>query len=250
MIMTRIVILAAGKGTRMNSELPKVLVPLNGRPMIKYLLEAVFASGVDNKPIVVASPDNKEIIKKELASYNLDYAIQDKQLGTGHAVACAQSSLEQDGFKPDKVIILYGDHPAIKAESIKKFSQSNTGAVTIMPTKLQNYDDWRHNFYHWGRIIRRQDGQIEGIVEFKDASEEIKKITEVNPGFMCFNYDWLFKNIHELKNNNSQGEYYLTDMVKIAFSEGLFIETIGIEAHEAMGVNSLEELKIAERLLK
>lgn len=247
--MTRIVILAAGKGTRMNSELPKVLVPLNGRPMIKYLLDSVFASGVDNKPIVVVSPDNREIISKELNGYNLDYAIQDKQLGTGHAVACAQAALDKDGARPDKVVVLYGDHPAIKAESIRDFSKSNPKALTIMPTKLEDYNDWRHNFYHWGRIIRRRDGQIEGITEFKDASEDIKKITEVNPGFMCFNYDWLFKNIHELKNNNSQGEYYLTDMVKIAFSEGVEIGTIAIEPHEAMGVNSLEELKIAEKIL-
>lgn len=249
LFMTRIVILAAGKGTRMNSELPKVLVPLNGRPMIKYLLDSVFASGVDDKPIVVVSPDNREIISNELSDYNLDYAIQDKQLGTGHAVACARRALEKGEKRPGEVVVLYGDHPAIKAESIKKFAGLSPEALTIMPTKLEDYHDWRHNFYHWGRIIRRVDGQIKGIIEFKDASDEEKNITEVNPGFMCFNYDWLFKNINALKNNNSQQEYYLTDMVKIAFSEGLPIGTLSIEAHEAMGVNSLEELKIAEKLL-
>lgn len=248
--MTRIVILAAGKGTRMNSDLPKVLVHLNGRPMIKYLLDSVFSSQIDNRPIIVVSPDNKEIISKELGDYNLDYVVQDRQLGTGHAVACVQSLLENEGVKPDKIIVLYGDHPAIKAESIKRFADSSPEALTIMPTKLEDYKEWRRNFYHWGRIIRRSDGEVKGIIEFKDASEEIKEITEVNPGFMCFNYHWLFNNIQRLKNDNSQQEYYLTDMVKIAFDKEMLVGTLPIEAHEAMGVNSLEELEIAEKLLK
>lgn len=247
--MTRIIILAAGKGTRMNSELPKVLVPLKGRPMIKYLMDSVVASGVDASPVVVVSPENKEIIAEALKDYQVEYAIQDKQLGTGHAVACAQSALEKNGAKPKNLIVLYGDHPFLKVESIKKFSDLNPAALTIMPTELSNYEDWRQNFYHWGRMVRGLDGQVERIVEFKDASETEKLITEVNPGFMCFNYDWLFKNINQLQDDNSQKEYYLTDMVKIAFEEKYQVGTLNIEAHEAMGVNSLEELKIAENLL-
>lgn len=248
--MTRIIILAAGKGTRMNSELPKVLVPLNGRPMIKYLMDSVVVSGVDKCPIIVVSPDNQGIIAETLKEYKVEYAIQDKQLGTGHAVACAQNAFEKNGAKPKNIIVLYGDHPFLKTESIKKFAGLNQEALTIMPTDLPDYKDWRQNFYHWGRIVRGLDGQVERIVEFKDASDEEKLITEVNPGFMSFNYDWLFKNINDLKNNNSQSEYYLTDMVKIAFNAQYEVGTINIEAHEAMGVNSLEELKIAENLLK
>jgi bifunctional UDP-N-acetylglucosamine pyrophosphorylase/glucosamine-1-phosphate N-acetyltransferase len=247
--MTRIVILAAGKGARMNSDLPKVLVPLNGRPMIKYLMDSVVASGVDECPIIVVSPDNKKIISEALKEYKVEYAIQDKQLGTGHAVSCAQEGLEKNNVQPKNIIVLYGDHPFLKAESIRKFADLNPKALTIMPTKLADYDNWRLNFYHWGRIIRGRDGQVEKIIEFKDASDEEKLVTEVNPGFMSFNYNWLFKNINNLKNNNSQQEYYLTDMVKVAFEEKYEVGTVDIEVQEAMGVNSLEELNIAESLL-
>ncbi len=244
--MNRLVILAAGKGTRMNSELPKVLIPLNGRPMINYLMDSVVASQVDPKPLVVVSPDNKEIIRQALQGYNVEYVIQEQQLGTGHAVNCARDYLSDE---VKNVIVLYGDHPFLKSESIQKFAQANPEAVTIMPTVLINFNNWCRNFYHWGRIIRNIDGQVEKIVEFKDANETEKLIVEVNPGFMCFNKQWLLKNINILKNDNKPQEYYLTDMVRIAFEQRYRINTIMIEPHEAMGINSLEELKIAESLL-
>jgi len=244
--MTKIVILAAGKGTRMDSELPKVLVPLNGRPMIDYLMEAVVASGVDSCPIVVVSPDNKQIISQALAKYNVEYAIQEKILGTGHAVARARTYINPE---TKNILVLYGDHPFLTSDSISKFANTNQVAVTIMPALLPNFEDWYHNFYHWGRIVRGANNNVEGIIELKDATEEQKLITEVNPGFMCFNKKWLFENIDKLQDDNNAHEFYLTDMVKIAFTEGLPVGTINIGAKEAMGVNSLEELKIAESLL-
>lgn len=246
--MTRIVILAAGKGTRMGSELPKVLVPLGGRPMIKYLMDSIVAAGVDPLPVVVVSPDNHEVIASALSRYQLEYVIQEEQLGTGHAVACAQEVLERDGEKPDNIIVLYGDHPFLKAESIKRFGALAPTTLTIMPTQLPDFEDWRYNFLHWGRIVRGAGGQVEKIVEYKDASEEERLITEVNPGFMCFNYRWLFQNIMDLKNDNSQKEYYLTDMVRLAFDEGFEVGTVNIEPHEAMGINSQDELQIASDL--
>lgn len=248
--MTRIIILAAGKGTRMNSELPKALVPLKNKPMIKYLMDSVVAAGVDPCPIVIVSPDNKDIISAELKEYNVEYVIQDKQLGTGHAVSCAKDTLDNNDAKPDSILVLYCDHPFIKSESIRSFAKLMPETVTIMPTNLSDFDGWQQNFYRWGRIIRGADGRVEKIVEFKDASDEEKQVTEVNPGFMCFNTNWLFQNISSLQNNNNQAEYYLTDMVKLAFDSAHEIGTIGIEAHEAMGVNSLEELSIAENLLQ
>lgn len=247
--MTRIIILAAGKGTRMNSELPKVLVPLKNRPMIKYLMDSVVAAKVDSRPIVVVSPDNKEIISQELKDYNIDYVVQDKQLGTGHAVACAQAVLNNSDIKLDTILVLYGDHPFLKSESIRSFANLMPDAVTIMPTNLPDFESWHQNFYRWGRIIRGANNKVEKIVEFKDASEEEKLVTEVNPGFMCFNSDWLFKNISALQNNNNQQEYYLTDMIKLAFEAGYEIGTANIEPHEAMGINSLEELGTAENLI-
>ena len=245
--MTQIVILAAGKGTRMNSELPKVLVPLNGRPMIKYLMDSVIASFVDVRPIIIVSPDNQNIIKEALSDYNLEYVIQDKQLGTGHAVSCARSYINQD---TKNIVVLYGDHPFLTSSSIKKFAALEHDALTIMPTVLPDFEDWHHNFYHWGRIVRGEDGLVKGIVELNDTNDAEKLITEVNPGFMCFNKEWLFLNIDKLKDDNKAQEFYLTDMVKIAFQSGDKIGTINIEPKEAMGINSLEELQIASSLLE
>jgi bifunctional UDP-N-acetylglucosamine pyrophosphorylase/glucosamine-1-phosphate N-acetyltransferase len=247
--MTRIIILAAGQGTRMNSELPKVLVSLKNRPMIKYLMDSVAAAGVDVKPLVVVSPDNKEIISRELKKYNVEYVVQTEQLGTGHAVACAREFIEREGQAAKNVVVLYGDHPFLTSESIKKISTINPKALTMMVTTLPDFSGWYQNFYHWGRIIRSAKGEVEKIVEFKDASEAEKAVTEVNPAFMCFNKDWLFKNISNLRDNNKQKEYYLTDLVKIAFDEGHPVSTVKVGPPEAMGINSLEELKIAESLL-
>lgn len=244
--MTRLVILAAGKGTRMNSELPKVLVSLKDRPMIKYLMDSVVASQVDSRPLIVVSPDNKEIISRALADYDLEYVVQDKQLGTGHAVSCAKDFFGQ----ADNVLVLYGDHPFLKSESIKKFAALKPEALTIMPTILPDFNSWHENFCHWGRIICNAVGQAEKIVEFKDASESEKAVTTVNPGFMCFNKDWLVENITKLRADNNQKEYYLTDLVKIAFASGHPVGTCLIEPAEAMGINSLAELEIAEGLLR
>lgn len=244
--MTQIVILAAGKGTRMNSDLPKALVPLKDKPMIKYLLDSVIESNIDPLPIVIVSPDNKEIISKELKDYKVQYAVQDKQLGTGHAVSGVKELIKPE---TENIIVLYCDHPFLKTESLQKCAASTIETVTVMTTNLVDFEDWRHNFYHWGRFVHNDKNEIERIVEFKDATPEERLITEVNPGFMAFNSSWLWHNIALLSNNNSQHEYYLTSLPGIAFNEGYKIPSILIEPHEAMGINSQEELKIAESLI-
>lgn len=244
--MTKIIILAAGKGTRMNSEWPKVLAPLKDRPMIKYLMDSILAAQIDARPVMVVSPDNKEIISQELSEYPLQYIIQPQPLGTGQAVACTQSGWPAEA---KNILVLYGDHPFLKSDSIKKCAAAKPQALTMLTTKLPDFNDWRHNFYHWGRIIRDASGAIARIVEFKDATEEERSVTEVNPAVMCFNRDWLGVNLSTLDNANSQQEYYLTDLVEIAFTAGLPVNSLEIEPLEAMGVNSLEELRIAEGLL-
>ncbi|MFA5184852.1 MAG: NTP transferase domain-containing protein [Patescibacteria group bacterium] len=247
--MTRIIILAAGKGTRMDSELPKVLVALHSRPMIAYLLDSVTAAAVDPRPLIVVSPDNQEMIGQALADYRVDYVIQKKQLGTGHAVLSARELISRQNPEAENIIVLYGDHPFLKADSIQRLAAARPTALTMMTTRLPDFDGWRQNFYHWGRIIRGMNGAVEAITEFKDASEEEKLITEVNPALMCFNKEWLFRGIDRLRADNKQREYYLTDMVKLAFAEGHTVETLSIEPHEAMGINSLEELHIAEDIV-
>lgn len=245
--MTKIVVLAAGKGARMKSKLPKVLAPLKGRPMIEGLIQSIFYSGADKDPIIIVSPENKKLIKSALKKYSCRYAIQDEQLGTGHALACAKDLLIGDTAK--NIVVFYGDHPFVKPETIKKLAEARETAVSIMTVKLEDFNGWRNNFYHWGRVLRGNN-KIKGIKEFKDANNKEKEIKEVNPGFYCFDKNWLFKNIEKLRNNNNQKEYYLTDLIKIAVKQGAAISSMPIDPREAIGVNSKEELDVAERLIK
>lgn len=243
--MNKIIILAAGKGSRMKSDLPKVLFPINDRPMIKYLLDSVFSSQIDSSPIVVVSPENKDIIKENIDEYPVDFAIQPEPLGTGHAVLSAKDLIPNDS---DNVLVLYGDQPFISQKSIKKILENHESQVSMMTVKLSDFAEWRKNFFHWGRIIR-ENNEIKEIIEFKDASDKIKEIKEVNPAVFCFNKNWLIKNIENLKNNNNQKEYYLTDLIKMAFDQGVKIKPLFIDAKEAIGVNSPEELDIARSLI-
>lgn len=239
-----VVILAAGQGKRMKSDLPKVAIPLKGRPLIEYLVKSCIKSGIDRNPVVVVSPDNKDIISGILKGYNCRYAIQAEQLGTGHALACAKSELAG----ANKIISFYGDHPFVSSKTIKKLANCHDCIITLMTVTVSNFDNWQQIFYNWARIIRNNN-QIKAIVEFKDASEEIKKIKEVNPGFYCFNSQWLWQNIDKIKNNNAQQEYYLTDLAKFAFEQNHRINFMKIDPREAVGINKPEELAIAETLI-
>lgn len=245
--MTKIIILAAGKGTRMGLDVPKALVQLNGRPLISYVADSIVASKVDDSPIVVVSPENKEAIKKELAQYNWQYAIQEEQLGTGHAVKSAKDLVPSDC---DRIIVLFCDQPFFSVASILSAANAPSAKVLLMPTILDDFNDWRHNFYRLGRIYRNKKGLVEKIIEFKDASEEEIAITEINTGFMCFDNKWLWQNIEKLTNNNNNKEYYLTALIEIAVADGHEIATINIDPKEALGINSQEELLIAENIDK
>jgi bifunctional UDP-N-acetylglucosamine pyrophosphorylase/glucosamine-1-phosphate N-acetyltransferase len=241
----KIIILAAGKGARMKSDLPKALNPIKGEPMINYLIRSVKWSGVDERPIVVVSPDNKNLISRALKNFNCCYAVQKEQLGTGHAV----SSARRLAAGAERIIVLYGDHPFLKKETINKMTASDKSVITLATVKIKDFKDWRNSFSHWGRIIRKS-GEIAGIVEFKDATDKEKEIKELNPALYSFDAEWLWKNLKKLKNENAQGEYYLTDLIKLAFKEGKKIKSFEIDPREAIGINSKEELEVAEGLIK
>jgi len=243
--MIKIIILAAGKGKRMNSDLFKALTLIKGKPMIEYLVKAISKSSIDKNPIIVVSPNNKELIKKALIRYKCEYAIQKEQLGTGHALLCAKKMI---GKNVDHILCFYGDHPFFKPGTIKKIAYSHSGAITIMTVGVKDFKGWREVFYHWGRVLRNY-GRVKQIVEFKDATEKIKKIREVNPAIYCFAAKWLWQNIAKLKNNNASKEYYLTDLINFAFKQELNINSFPIDAEEAIGVNTQTELKIAESII-
>ncbi len=245
---TQIIILAAGHGKRMNNgDLPKVLVPIQGKPMIQYVLDEIKQAGIDTNPIIVIGQKADKVKATLGPSYR--YILQKEQLGTGHAVACARDICIG---KADKILVLYGDMPLISAHTIQQLAQGpiNKNATLSMATIiLPNFDSWYKSFIDFGRIIRDDKGNIIRIVEKKDATPEEAASMEVNPNYLCFKNAWLWKNIDKLKNNNAQGEYYLTDLIKMACDQQETITSIQIEPREGIGVNSAEQLRFAEQLL-
>jgi len=243
---TRIIVLAAGKGTRMMSDLPKVLSKVKGKAMITHLLESVEKSKIDKKPIIIVGY-KKELVIKELGN-KYEYIDQEEQLGTGHAVSLAKNYLNS---KAENIIVLYGDQPFTSAETIKKINEKHNKSgekITMATVKVTDFNDWRSCFKNFSRIIRDRNGKIIKDVQVKDASEEEKKITEVNPCYYCFDAIWMWKKLDTLKNDNAQKEYYLTDLIKIATASGMGIESINIEPNEALGANTKEELAILETI--
>lgn len=241
----KIVILAGGKGTRMKSEFPKVLAPLKGRPMIQYVLESVEKSGVDGRPCIVLGY-GRDLVRAKLGE-NYDYAIQEEQLGTGHAVLSAENHIKD----AENVLVLYGDNPYISPKTIRGLAEEHLkhkNMLTMATVKLPDFADWRAFFYsNFSRIVRDENGKILRSVEFKDANEEEKKITEVNPCYFCFDAKWMLQELKNLKNNNAQKEYYLTDLVKMAMDEKQNIESVTVDPSEALAVNSRDELELLEK---
>jgi len=240
--------MAAGKGTRMNSDIVKVLTPLRGKPVILHLLESVEKSKIDSRPIVIVGYQAEEV--KKVLGDKYEYVLQKEQLGTGHAVICTQGAVDKS---VDNVIVLNGDVPLTKPETIKRLKEShesNDSPITIATGKVENYEDWRKSFYSFGRIVRNINGDIDAIIEKKDASEEQLKIMEINPALYCFNTSWLWENLKKLNKNNAAEEYYLTDLIHIAIENGEMINSINIDPLECVGVNTLEDLHLAENLIK
>ncbi|OGY48369.1 MAG: hypothetical protein A3J65_01480 [Candidatus Buchananbacteria bacterium RIFCSPHIGHO2_02_FULL_45_11b] len=245
----KIIILAAGAGKRMGEpELPKVLIELNGRPLINYLLAAVKKSGIDSRPVIVVG-QKAELVKETLGP-EYDYVLQAEQLGTGHAVMRAKSLLEN---KAENILVLYGDQPLLNFETINNLAGVHlaSGKVLTMGTVLvPDFSDWRAGFFDFGRVGRDESGKVIGIIEKKDAAPEQLAIKEVNPSYFCFQAGWLWQNLEKIKNDNQQKEYYLTDLIKIARQQGEEIATVPIEPKEAAGVNTEEQLKLIEKLMK
>ena len=239
----KVIILAGGKGTRMNgADIPKVLIDVKGKPMIEYVLLAL-----ETKPIVVVGYQADKV--KTLLGDRVEYVLQEEQLGTGHAVSCAKESLiDFDG----PIIVLYGDQPLLKAKTISrlfKLYEENKANVSMLTTIVQDFSGWRKGFNSFGRILRDESGNIKAIREMKDCSEEEKNVKEVNPGYYCFDSQWLWKNIDKLQSKNNQNEYYLTDLIEIAVEQQELIPTDSIQSEECLGVNTSEQLKLVEEFI-
>ena len=232
-------ILAAGKGTRMKSDLPKVLHKVNGIPMIKKILD--ICKGIGSEENILILGHKKELILEEIGE--VEYVLQEEQLGTAHAIMQGEKKLKD--FQGD-VMILCGDTPLLTEETLRKLyiHHKSTNAVATILTS--EYD----NPFGYGRIVKK-DGQVVGIIEEKEASEEIKAIKEVNAGVYCFNSKELFEALSKVNNNNEKGEYYLTDVIGINVAEGKKVECFKLEDNrEILGVNSKVELSLAGEILR
>jgi len=237
---TKAVILAAGKGTRMKSELPKVLHTVEGKPMVQHTIERARAAGVGE--IIVVVGYKREMVMEALKDWDVKFAVQEEQRGTGHAVAQARPYLEDfDG----NVVVLYGDMPLLSAQTIRSLIQrrDETGAAGVILTiVLDNPPDF-------GRIVRDESGRVVKVVEVKDATPEQLAIKEVNVGAYCFDCQALLPALGQLRDDNAQGEFYLTDVVEILAQDGYRVETVVTpNLEEALGINDPVHLAFAEKL--
>lgn len=246
------IILAAGRGTRMGdkegSEIPKVMFSVAGKPIISFAVKAVKKTGIKKIYLIVGY--KKEMIEDYFQD-EVEYIVQKKQLGTGHAVMCAKNILQNQA---EAILVFYGDHSLYKAETIRKLITlyQNPPAGGEQPT-IAMLSVIFQDPLHWayGRIIRNPQGEVIGIIEQKDCNAAQLKIKESNPGFYIFNAKWLWENCLKLQNQNTQKEFYLTDMIGIANAQKKRIIALPVsEEFEAYGINTPEQLKEAEKILK
>lgn len=234
------VILAAGQGTRMVSDLPKVLHKVNGKPMLMYAINAAREAGSD-LPVVVIGNGAGEV--REAIKERALFALQEQRLGTAHAVRAAQQTV---GGKGDLVLVIAGDMPLLTAETLKKLvarQETNPGPFTML-TVLSN------NPRGFGRILRGMNGELRAIVEEAQANAEELKINELNVGAYCFNDAWLWTALEKVQ-VSPKGEYYLTDLVAIAVEEGSKVDSILLDnEEEALGINNRVHLADAERIVR
>lgn len=231
------VVLAAGQGTRMKSDLPKVLHKIAGRPMICHLLATVDALNAE-KAVVVVGP-GMDLVAGAVAPHSV--AVQHKQQGTGDAVKAAREELQ--GFK-GSVLVLYGDTPLVKKETLEEMIRLRENGAAVVVLGFEPADPGRY-----GRLIVK-DGVLEKIVEFKDASEQEKAVRLCNSGVMCLDGEKLFGWLDRLKNNNAAGEYYLTDVVALARADGCSAVVVTGTEEEMAGANSRADLAMIEGIVQ
>ena len=235
----RVIILAAGKGTRMNSDLPKVLHKFRGKALIDYVIDE--SELLDPKEIILVVGFKKErVIKHTESRINLKYATQVEQLGTGHAVLQTKELLKN---KKGHILILYGDVPNIKASTLMPIVDdhiSNNRDLTLITAEIDDPSGY-------GRIIRDKNGNLLKIIEEKDCSDNEKRIKEWNPGIYIFKIKEVFRILNSIKTNNASKEYYLTDAIGLAQQSNMQIKAIKIaNSSEVIGINTTDQLKELE----
>jgi len=238
----QVCVLAAGKGKRMRSNMPKVLHRVLGRAMIDYVLQTV--EKLRPKGIALVTGHASEMVRAHVGQpANLEWVIQDKQLGTGHAVKQCESVIRD----VRDVLIVCGDTPLLRGETLARLVEAHRSGGAVVTVLTGEPADPAG----YGRILRDADGHITGIIEEKDASGEQRDIREVSSGIYCVRYEALFDLLHKIGNRNAQGEYYLPDIVPLALKEGMAVESVSMEdASEMQGVNNRVQLAEIEDVMQ
>ncbi|MCA9356137.1 NTP transferase domain-containing protein [Candidatus Nomurabacteria bacterium] len=242
---TQAIILAAGKGTRMKTEHPKCLTPLGNKTFLDMVLLAT--ESVCDRSVVVVGYKGEEVIN-HVSDGVADFVWQKEQLGTGHAVAAAKD-ISKSRDLPN-TLVLMGDQPLISGstlEELVKVHSDKEATITLLTAVVPDFENEFSPFLRFGRIIRDEHNAVDKIVEYKDATEEEKNIKEVNIGTYIFDSNFLWQHIEKLGNKNASGEYYITDLIQIAFEEGKKVLPFVLpDTKEAFGVNSPEDLEIVK----
>ena len=233
-------ILAAGQGTRIKSDLPKVLHKVAGKEMVNHVIDTMRKAKIQDVNVIIGR--GAELVKKNTESRTVSYSVQAEQLGTGHAVKCAIDFLKD---KKGTVGIFCGDAPLIKSETVERLfeeHENNNNSATLLTSIVEDPTGY-------GRVIREND-EVLKIVEHKDCNEEELKVNEMNAALYCFNIEELLESLDKLSNNNNQGEYYLTDVIGILKEQGKKVGAVVIDYEETIGVNSRVQLAEAEQILR
>ena len=234
-------ILAAGQGKRIKSDIPKVLHKVCGKEMVNHVIDNMRKAGIEEIDVIVGK--GAERVKEGTKDRNVFYSLQEEQLGTGHAVKCASDFLKG---KKGTVVIFPGDAPLTKKatiENLMKEHEENKNAATLLSAMVEDPTGY-------GRIIRDENGNVLKIVEHKDCNEEELLVNEMNAAMYCFDIEELVNSLDKLSNNNNQGEYYLTDVIGILKEEGKKIGAVVTDYEDTIGVNSRVQLAEAEELLR
>lgn len=245
----KIIILAAGNGKRMKSDEPKALTMFKGKPFLLHILDTIKKLDQKIKPIIVVGY-KKERIKEALGEDQI-YAEQKEQLGTGHAVASARNAITTPH---EMVLVLSADQPVVSKETLERLIVTHIEkqpAITLGTIVVPDYEDWRVELYsNFGRIVRDIDGKVKKLVEFKNTTDEEKKIKEINPALYVFDARWLWDNVDKIEMDHTRNEYKLTDLIYTAFSQRERVEAVPItNIIEGLQPNSKEELEILESIV-
>ncbi|HZE61166.1 MAG TPA: bifunctional UDP-N-acetylglucosamine diphosphorylase/glucosamine-1-phosphate N-acetyltransferase GlmU [Burkholderiales bacterium] len=230
-----VIVLAAGQGKRMRSDLPKVLHSIGGRPLLAHVLDA--ARALEPAKTLVVHGHGAEKVRTAFAQAPVEWVLQAEQLGTGHAVQQAMKHARGDG----SVLILYGDVPLVRPASLKRLIEAAENGLAVMTTEVEDPKGY-------GRVVRAANGNVERIVEEKDATDDERAIREINAGFMALSGKRLQGWLGKIGNRNAQKEYYLTDLVALAAKEGVRVAGVKVDdGLEVAGVNSKVDLAVLER---